>query len=280
MRAPTPPCATLTIALSSADVARPAAWRTLEAVALSRESLEALCAAEIPAVRVDALLEPRECEALLRALPADAFAPYARQPAFQTFERFGIAQAGYGSAKRHLYFEHATAACAARDAVTAAAEVDPLARAMARLRSDAGADVSIAREPDGRPYFAGIVRRLNAGIRLHADTGRRTDARWVIHGSAAQLSLNVYLTAFEGGACVVHERLHEDHDDATVPSGSYAYDRALVAGARAARLQPRQGQLLLINSRCYHEVEAARSDRVTWAAFVGRLTDGAFVVWA
>lgn len=261
-------------------MARSAAWRTLEAEPLSRESLQALCRAEVPAVRIEALLDSAECDAVMRALPADAFTSYASKPAFQTFERFGIAQAGYGSAKRDQYFAAANGARAQRDAVIAACGIDPLARAMERLRIDGGADISIAREDDGREYFAGIVRRMNAGIRLHADCCRRTDPRWQIFSNIAQLSLNVYLTAFEGGECVVHDRLHEDADDATVPRGSYIYDRALVAGARKARLQPKKGELLLINSGCYHEVEAARSDRVTYAAFVGLLPDRRFVVWA
>src|SRR5262249_16263570 len=147
-------------------MARVAAWRTLEAQPLSKESLAALCRAEIPAVRIERLLGDRECDAMMRALPADAFKRYASKPAFQTFERFVIAQPGYGSAQRDQYFEAAIAARAERDAVIAACGIDPLARAMERLRSDGGADVSIAREPDGREYFAGIVRRLNAGVHL------------------------------------------------------------------------------------------------------------------
>jgi hypothetical protein len=261
-------------------MARAAAWRTLETEPLSPESLQALCRAEVPAVRIEQLLDSEECDAVMRALPADAFTSYARKPDFQTFERFGIAQAGYGSTKRDLYFQAAIAARAERDRVITACGIDPLARAMDRLRTDAGADVSIAREADGREYFAGIVRRMNAGIRLHADCCRRTDPRWQINANIAQLSLNVYLTEFEGGACVVHDRLHEDADDATVPRGSYIYDRALIAGARSSRVFPQKGELLLINSHCYHEVEAARSDRVTYAAFVGLLPDGRFVVWA
>ena len=125
-------------------------------------------------------------------------------PHFQTFERFGIPQAGYHSNRRDRYFEDAVEARRQRDALIAAAGVDPLAKAMARMRED----------------------------------------------------------------------------DRTVPRGSYIYDRALVDGARSARLQPNKGDLLLINSRCYHEVERARSDRVTYAAFVGLLPDGRFVVWA
>jgi hypothetical protein len=261
-------------------MARAAAWRTLEAVPLSPESLQALCNAEVPAVRVASLLADAECDALMRALPADAFTNYAKKAAFQTFERFGIAQAGYGSTKRDLYFEDAGGARAQRDAVIARSGIDPLARAMDRLRSDAAAEVSIAREADGREYFAGIVRRMNAGIRLHADCCRRTDPRWRINANVAQLSLNVYLTSFDGGACVVHDRLHEDADDATVPRGSYIYDRGLVEGAKVSRIQPRKGELLMINSHCYHEVEAAVSDRVTYAAFVGLLPDRRFIVWA
>ncbi len=260
-------------------MARAAAWRKAEPESLSPGALEALCVAEIPAVRVP-LLDGAECDAVMRALPDDAFERYAAKPAFQTFERFGIAQAGYHSNRRDRYFEDAIQAARQRDAVIAAAGVDPLARAMARIREDAGADISIAREADGREYFSGIVRRLNDGIRLHADTCRRTDARWGIQAARAQLSLNVFLTSFDGGACIVHERRHEDADDETVPRGSYIYDRALVAGARSLRIEPEKGDLLLINSRCYHEVEPAGGDRVTYAAFVGLLPDGRFVVWA
>lgn len=260
-------------------MARVAAWRTTEPEPLSSASLEALCRAEVPAVRIP-LLDAAECDALMRALPSDAFERYADKPAFQTFERFGIAQAGYHSNRRDRYFEDAIEARRQRDALIAAAGVDPLAKAMARIREDAGADISIAREVDGREYFSGIVRRLNDGIQLHADTCRRSDARWRIHAARAQLSLNVFLTSFEGGACIVHERAHEDQDDQTVPRGSYIYDRALVAGARSARIEPKKGDLLLINSRCYHEVEPARADRVTYAAFVGLIPDGRFVVWA
>lgn len=260
-------------------MAREAAWRIAEPETLSSASLEALCRAETPAVRIP-LLDDAECDAMMRALPDDAFERYANKPAFQTFERFGIPQAGYHSNNRDRYFEDAIQAGRQRDALIEAAGVDPLARAMARIREDAGADISIAREPDGREYFSGIVRRLNDGIRLHADTCRRTDARWGIHTARAQLSLNVFLTSFDGGECIVHERAHEDADDATVPRGSYIYDRALVAGARSVRIQPNKGDLLLINSRCYHEVEPAQADRVTYAAFVGLLPDHRYVVWA
>jgi hypothetical protein len=261
-------------------MARAVTWRTLEPEPLSRGSLEALCRAEIPAIRVDTLLDGAECDAVMRALPGGGFERYARHRAFRRFERIGIAQGGYGASQRDAYLEAAVRARAERDELVRASGIDPLARAMERLRIDGGADVSVAREADGREYFAGIVRRINEGVELHADSCRRTDPRWQIHASVAQLSLNIYLTAFDGGACIVHERLREEADDATVPRGSYVYARALVAGARAARLQPHRGELLLFNSRCFHEVEPATSDRVTLAAFVGQLRDGRFIVWA
>ncbi|MFO0722762.1 MAG: 2OG-Fe(II) oxygenase [Myxococcota bacterium] len=261
-------------------MSRPTRWTSLEPVALGPDALAALCRGEVPAIRVPGLLSAAECASVVQGLPEGAFTSYARTPAFQAFERFGIAQAGYGTQRRDLYFEHAVAARAERDRLISRAGVDPLGRAMERIRTEAQAQIEIAREPDGREYFAGILRRINGGIRLHADTCRRTDPRWQIYGCQAQLSLNVYLTDFQGGTCVIYERLHEAADDDTVPAGSYIYDRGLVSGARQVRVAPQCGDLLLFNSRCYHEVEAAGSDRLSYAAFVGLLSDRRFLVWA
>ncbi|MFZ4516730.1 MAG: hypothetical protein ACOYN3_10510, partial [Acidimicrobiia bacterium] len=144
---------------------------------LSRGSLEALCRAEIPAVRVDGLLDGAECDAVMRALPGGGFERYAPHPAFQTFERIGIAQGGYGSSRRDDYFEAAVAARAERDAILRASGVDPLSRAMERLRTDGGADVSIAR--NFHPAFASTTaRRAKAATFEECGQRARCVLRW------------------------------------------------------------------------------------------------------
>jgi hypothetical protein len=156
---------------------------------------------------------------------------------------------------------------------------DPLGMVIDAI--SAGRPAELARERDGTPYFAGLVRVINEAL-LHCDWAPFDAPTWTIAGIDAQVTWNIYCQLPQtGGATTVYNRpWTPDAQHFQIPH-SYGYRDDLVAGCEYLRIEPGVGDLIFFNSRNLHRVEAGSgADRISISSFVGRGPDVPLVLWS
>lgn len=159
---------------------------------------------------------------------------------------------------------------------------DLLYRVLDTLAEAWDRSVSIARECDGRPYFAGLVRVIGETL-LHCDWAQLDAPGWSIGDVRAQISWNIYclMPDYGGDTVVYHRQWVPETEQAHIPD-SYGYDPRLIDKCQSVRIKPRQGQLVLFNSRNFHRVESSSgsTERITISSFVGLKCGGELVLWS
>lgn len=265
-------------------------WRTEEAQPLNAESLAALFANEIPAIRIANFASPEECARFaevtrrftMKAVVGDTTIG---QSAFaeQVIEHLGMTQAEYKRRGAAAYFEEAKRA-SAETAEVYRLSFDPRERLVARLRPLAGAPVDYAVEPDGRRYFVGIIRRSNAGLALHADFAPYQAPGYTVDRVDAQLAWNFYAeTAARGGITSLHDAPWRwTRSRPGEVAENYPLPAEAVAGAQIFTYRPKAGEAWLFNTRNPHKVSPVEGegDRIAVACFVGRLPEGGLTLWS
>jgi hypothetical protein len=246
---------------------------------LDARSLMALLRNEIPLIRVAGFLPRDLCARLADDADRGGFSAY--EGVYPTIGRIGITQFEHRDRDKRLYFMRATQAIAHREAICASS-VDPLAACLRAVDLNWPFGASIAREPELQmPYFAGLIRRIDRSALLHADFAPHDAPAWSIGAILAQLSWNVFLrTPDSGGTCIVHDRQWEVCDERHKGVESYGYDSSLVRFAGRCEIEPTVGDLVLFNSRNFHEVRPATGDRITASSFIGLLPSGELVLWS
>lgn len=249
---------------------------------LTRESLAALFANEIPAIRIRGFASAQECQAFAKAVRAAPIRHYSVTP---PVGYIGMAQYEYRWDRPMAdYFHDVTAANEALARVTNAAW-DPVARIVARLQAAWDAPVGVAQEPGLGAYYAGIVRIASAGIRLHADYAPFNSPRYRIGQIDAQLGWNFFAEQpTSGGETSVHNRPWTPERVGDEIPASYDLPRALVAGAHVHRYAPTAGDVVIFNTRNPHEVAGGGPepgpDRVSIGSFIGRMPDRSLALWS
>ena len=249
---------------------------------LDRGSLESLLDNRIPAIRLHGFASAPECRAFCAATRAGALRYYNVQP---PVGYIGMAQYEYRwDRPKADYFADVAAANAAQRAVFAAS-FDAVARVADALTAAWGAAAGVAHEPGLGPYFAGIIRVADGGIRMHADYAPYNSPEYDIARIDAQIGWNIYFEVpEEGGDTLVLNAPWSPTMHGKVPPRSY--DIAPEADAEVERFafHPKAGELILFNVRNPHEVRAGRSAdgraRISIGAFVGRLPEGTLVMWS
>jgi hypothetical protein len=258
------------------------AWKTQTEAELTTESLAALFANELPAIRMTGFASTDECVRF-----AAATAHVARENRGFTSKSgeelappkvayIGIFQQYYRHHGKDAYFADVEAAYAAQAAVVAQS-FDPLERMIETLRGLVAAPVSIADEGAGfGRYYAGIIRIADRGADLHADFHPFYARDYVVGGIDAQIGWNVYLSAApEGGELAIH--------NAPWTPENFPLPRAQVAGVERHLAEVSAGDAVLFNTRNPHEILPSRgggSERISFGIFVGRLPDGGLIVWS
>ncbi|MBM3486621.1 MAG: hypothetical protein FJX67_08310 [Alphaproteobacteria bacterium] len=262
-------------------------WRTHEELPLSRESLEALYANEIPAIRIRDFVTADEARRLAAAMDAIGFTKQYNIPALKNPARYiGVTQFEFRKKSKADYFAAVAAANAEKAAYLAAAGVDPFARLFDRVRAlYPERTLSVAEEPGHDRYYVGIIRESTGGGTLHADTARFSAPDYAIARCIAQLSWNLFVSEpAAGGVTTVHNAPY------TPPSedGRYAeiepFNRRRVEGAETHRYKGRPGEVIIFNPRNPHEWTANESGdgtrRLSVGSYIGRLPEGDFIVWS
>lgn len=249
----------------STDTLQNQSWANTEENALSEESLNALLNNEIPNIRIKNFASHDECEMLARNARSHGFDYY--ENVVPKIGRIGITQFEH-KANKHAYFNKAENANKTLDKLCEGT-VHPIKRLAARISSETKHSLTRGRDGSGE-YFAGLIRQINQAL-LHIDFGPFDGPEWEIGKIDAQLAWNLYLTPVKnGGECLVYNRPWLEMDDVHKVKNSYAYDHNVVEGSEVMALKPIVGDLVLHNSRNYHEVRQGEGERLTISSFIGR----------
>lgn len=255
------------------------AWVIEEAESLTISSLFALFHDEIAALRIPHFLANDACSTLIEQIHRYQPEQYTDDP---EMARVGITQAEHMD-KKALYFQRAAEMNNSREAVFEERRA-ALLQVIHALRGVWRGQVDVAREEESNQrYFAGLIRIIRR-TRLHFDWAPHDAQDWTIGQISAQLAWNIYLQASEhGGTTRVYHRAWRHEDERYREPGSYAFDLALVQNDAFVEIFPQTGELVLFNSRNYHEVEKAEGthQRLSISSFVGLLKAGqALALWS
>ena len=188
----------------------------------------------------------------------------------------------YRDLPKEEYFEAVAAAENERKEVIKYA-FDPIARFMQIISQQTEFNISIAEEPDGTQYFAGIIRIIAGGSDLHVDYAP-TFARGnlSVGDISAQLAWNYYPSVpTKGGETVIYNRPFEFSG---IEKTYSAYDRKLLDGCESLSFKPNIGSVVIFNTSNPHIVlpsaAGSKGHRIATGSFIGLLGDHNLVLWS
>jgi hypothetical protein len=254
-------------------------WKTLEDADLTTESLAALMNYEIPAIRIRNFATQEECRSFAKAVESYEFAYSPKQD--PPIGRLGLTQFGHFDQPKENYFAAVEEAYRVQRAIMDES-FDPVTRMLELLREVARTDVAIAEEAGLGPYFAGLIRTIHVEAGLHFDWTLFEAPGWGVQSVDPQLAWNLFVSPPPtGGECVIYDRRWEPEDEKTKDHESdIVYNHGLLAGRLAKTIPPTCGDVVLINTRNYHEVKRGDGDRLTVSSFIGRQPAGNLVLWS
>lgn len=253
-------------------------WAEAGADVLTPETLQQLMDNHVPYIRVAGFASTSACSALVDCVIHEGFGDY--RDVEPRIERMGCTVFEYDAVGKEDYFSASAVAAEVRDRLFRAS-FDPLDRMVRLLSRDTGRRASIATSRAGESYYAGLFRRIVKGTKLHVDYAPSEQKGWEICAVEHQLTWNLYLQIDAGsqGHTTVYRRQWRPQDD-RFKEGSYGFNREVVAGSEQATFQPGVGEVVLFNTRNYHEVAPASGDRITVTSAIGETPQGELILWS
>jgi len=257
-------------------------WTRHAEFELNRETLAALLADEIPAIRIRNFATPEECAAFAAAVRRAELEYYSVE---RRIGYIGLAQYQYRwNRTKEEFFADVPAANAKRDAVLRES-FDALQRLIDLLAQHyPDGRVGVAEEALGQ-YFAGIIRFASEGVDLHADFAPFNSPDYAIGAIDAQLGWNFYAEELvSGGETTIHHApWTPEMKPGEIPQ-SYNLPRDIVADAETFTFSANAGDVVIFNTRNPHEiaggVAAPGRDRISIGSFIGRMPNRDLVLWA
>ncbi|PVI05771.1 hypothetical protein DM02DRAFT_684176 [Periconia macrospinosa] len=230
-------------------------WRTLQDQPITLSSILDLFANRIPVLREKSFLSAAECAKMLEIVETH---------------------------KLLMYFENTPAAYALQNRWRDEAGINVLQRVASKLQEATGIKVMVANEENGKEYYAGILRAVDAGMHVHADFAPYEAAGWFISQSVAQLTWNILLNKVPGGDTLIYDRQWRAPEDDIAWRKEFpkdSYNPQMLEGHIFKAMKPVQGDLTFFNPRNFHEVKACDTSkdhptpavRFTVSSFVGYL---------
>lgn len=162
---------------------------------------------------------------------------------------------------------------------------DPIQKLISGFSADY--ETSVAREPEmeSAEYFAGLIRAMQQKSTLHFDYAPQQTPEWWVSGIEAQFAIVVYLQLpGNGGGLTVYDRRWVPEDDVYNQDGqergAKGYDPVVAETLRSVTVNPEPGEMVIFNSRNFHQVEAIDADlvRLSLNVFLG-LKDNRLYLW-
>lgn len=123
-------------------------------------------------------------------------------------------------------------------------------------------------------YFTGLIRIMRNGALLHIDFAPFDAKNYSIKNIRFQIACNIFLKLPQngGGHTIVYNRQWHHQDELYKMKNSYGYLEDVVELKDSVNIIPEAGDLILFNSRNFHEVKPNKSvedDRITLSCFAG-----------
>jgi hypothetical protein len=157
---------------------------------------------------------------------------------------------------------------------------DPMDYAMDRLRVAWGGGVRYA-QSGGRSMFAGMIREISNGAKLHFDEITRELPGILDETPASFLTLNWYLSMPEqGGETSVFRRRWHPADE--TDRDGYGYSETVVADEPVATVHPKVGDAVIFDTRNLHLVRPSIGSgrRISVSFFLGISGSGHLILWS
>lgn len=256
-------------------------WKLSQDQPLTQENLDLLWRNEIPAIRIANFATTEECRQMIKSIDQHAtFETYGFTNTAASIYKIGPAQCEFPHAKKAEYFNKSEQAKHLLSLLEQQG-INPVSRLISLLQQKTNQKVTIAQEPKLGQYHAGVIRRMTSGALLHLDWAPLDSAQWAIDAIDSQLAWNLYIDApNKGGSCIVYNRPWCVADEQNYKvEASYHYNKEVVQGCQSKENAFVSGDLVLFNSRNFHEVEPSIGTRLTFSSFIGRTKTG-MVLWS
>lgn len=247
---------------------------------LTRDHILRLAVGVLGAVRIKGFSSLVDCEDVMRSLATCELGGYDEALIFPRIAKLGPAAydfyGDYGLGER--YWEHAEQSVATRSTLLRGG--DPMDVAKQRLRSAWGDDLIPAKSA-GRDLFAGMIREIASGAKIHFDEIVREFPGVLDEPPASFLTFNWYLSMPDGGGETRVHRHRWQPSDEQYRDG-YGYTEEAVKGEPVAVVEPEAGDAVIFDSRNFHAVEPPRGEgrRVSLSFFLGVTGRGPLAIWS
>jgi hypothetical protein len=247
---------------------------------LTRDHILRLAVGVVGAVLIKGFSSRQDCADTMQALENCEIGAYDEQLISPRIAKLGPAAYDfYGTHQLdERYWHHADDANRTRSGLLRGG--DPLDLAIDRLREAWGTDVEPARS-GGRPMFAGMIREISHGAKIHFDEITREFPGTLDETPASFLTLNWYLAMPDGGGETSVFRHRWSPLDERYRDG-YGYLEAAVADEPVATLCPEMGDAAIFDTRNLHRVEpiSGQGRRVSLSFFLGITGRGPLQIWS
>jgi hypothetical protein len=247
---------------------------------LTRDHILRLAVGVSGAVLIKNFSAVADCRDIMNSLEVGDLGSYDEQLISPRIAKLGPAAYDFYGAHQldERYWQHAADATRSRSTLLRGA--DPLELAVDQIRAAWGDEIEPARS-GGRPMFAGMIREISHGAKIHFDEITREFPGTLDETPASFLTLNWYLAVPDGGGetSVYRHRWRpadERHRD------GYGYRETAVAGEPVATLRPEVGDAAIFDTRNLHLVRpiSGAGRRVSLSLFLGITGRGPLQIWS
>jgi 2OG-Fe(II) oxygenase superfamily len=247
---------------------------------LTRDHIMRLAVGVSGAVLIKGFSSRQDCDDIMAALETCELGAYDEQVITPRIAKLGPAVNDLyssGQLNEH-YWEHCAQALRTRS--TLLRGTDPMELAVGRLREAWGGEVQPARTA-GKPMYAGLIREMSQGSRIHFDEITREYPGTLDETPASFLTFNWYLSMPAGGGETSVFRHRWRPADEQYRDG-YGYLAGAVDGEPAATMTPEAGDAAIFDARNLHVVRPGRGAgrRVTVSFFLGITGRGPLEIWS
>ena len=258
-------------------------WSQIKSPVITKENLEAVLDNKVSFLSIEGFLDRRDCESLLRALSNGKLGGYDYnfdQELTPECEHYMTTHYLFEeNSHKEVYFKEAKKSLEQYEELVKEAGVEAFGQLQSALRA-AGYEVEEATE-NGYRYSSAMVRNLIEGASLHPDYAPFLAVDWAIKNIDRQLAWNIYLDMpAKGGETVVYNKPWIKEDDRFIKGSSYAYDPEVIASKERAAIKPKVGDLVIFNSRNFHEVSKGEGGRRwTMGGHLATTPEGKILSW-
>lgn len=247
---------------------------------IKRQQLTELAAGTLAAIRVQNFFSKELCDEIMKKLETIEMGSYDEQVVSPRIAKLGPAVFDYylDGGIGEDYWDHRDQSNITRSKL--ASTGDPLETARKKLLDAWGAPVENA-AINNQELFAGMIREINHGARIHFDEVERELPGGLDDTPIAQLAFNCHLDMPEtGGEATVFRRRWFPIDEEKRDGYGYSYE--LVQSQPSVSVRAEIGDAVFFDPRNYHRVEPNVTDgrRVTLSFFIGITSDGKMKIWS